>query len=106
MRKGDEVEVVLRGRVSHVHPNAFVLSNEDGYSMSLGTENRMLRSVRIVEPEWREGDVVRDVNGDMRMYRKAGAASWVSLQTLTWLRDRDVPRPLTLLVRDGKAVQQ
>lgn len=75
------------------------------------------QSITSVHPIWRPGDVVLDANGDIRV--RTAHPKWVwdypnegSTRSQFGgpfvpegaLEDSDVPRPLTLLVRDGQAV--
>lgn len=54
------------------------------------------------EPRWQPGDVVLDANGSTWQYLKA-TRGWADYLGNTVL-PRALPRPLTLVVRDGKPV--
>jgi hypothetical protein len=61
------------------------------------------------EPEWQPHDQVRDASGRLLTYlpELPDNAAWLTSDDdhLVWLKDAELDRPLTLLVRDGKAVK-
>jgi hypothetical protein len=108
-KPGDRVLVTVAadwGTPSHDY--AYLGHGWSEYAIPRG----MVQSIEPApEPEWQRGDVVRAADGRIWMLTRAGGKDrlpWVGIDEIhlahTWAGHRDLPRPLTLLVRDGKAV--
>jgi hypothetical protein len=105
---GDQVEVVLRGKVTSAGPswaNCFWIARTN----LINPSHRHVVSVERLpdpEPERQTGDVVLDGAG--RVFRcrlgARGEPVWGGWHG-HWFGDDELVRPLTLLVRDGKVVQ-
>ena len=106
-RKGDRVRVVLEGEVYHSGYSTFDMGPFDTYGVNtINRDDKHIVSVERLpdpEPEWQTDDHVLDASGEV--WRRSLDGGWFFAgSTGDKYQDEDVPRPLTLIVRGGKAV--
>jgi hypothetical protein len=105
-RKGDKVRVTFEGRYFPYTDYATV-ETPDGLALAVPAD----ATIEVLE-DLRPGDVYRVPNGEVAVYVPGAGeverTSWCLLRKngreYDWVENVDVPRPLTLLVRDGKPV--
>ena len=111
---GDEVEVILRGKVRlSTKGDSFSVGRPGDFRNHIRGGAEHVVSITKVEPpeDWRPGDVVRDGSGRILVHVEDYVGEYG--HRYKWLTNGApghglansvIPRPLTLLVRYGKVV--
>lgn len=108
-KPGDPVRVAFDARVvRRMNDGTFDVVGTTDLAVFGYVRPDQMERLPDLEPEWRPGDVVRAADGGTyaRETHACRGDVWFRLgldyaaDPITW--DKDVPRPLTPLVRDGK----
>lgn len=107
---GDRVRVVLEGEVRQAvaWPHRFWIGQPGELTTVFQDHLVSIERMPDPEPEWHPGDVVLDARGSLYTRRAAGQVDkpwhFVGKNITDEVRDEELLRPLTHLVRDGKPV--
>lgn len=109
-KNGDRVRVVLEGTVRRTNRNGWLDVGYGAATSALYEPEVTIERLPDPEPEWQPGDVVLAADGKtyLRSNHDWDDEPWVCSEARIaspWRAEGELPRPLTLLVRDGKQVQ-
>lgn len=104
-KPGDRVRVVLEGEYQRSGETTAYLTRGDGGTWATFNDATVV-SVEVLpppEPEWQQRDVALSPLGIT--YERISGDRWIAPGSEQTIPHSRMPRPLTLIVRDGKPVQ-